>query len=63
MAEDFYKLKIKAKDSLHISCAVISKCDYFITTDDFILKKVNEITNVNIVSPIIFIELEEFDDN
>ena len=42
-AENLLKLNIKPKDSLHIACAIESKCDYFITTDDFLLKKSNEI--------------------
>ena len=30
---------IKAKDSLHIACAIKSNCDYFITTDNKLIKK------------------------
>ena len=25
---------VKSKDALHISCAIVAECDYFITTDD-----------------------------
>jgi predicted nucleic acid-binding protein len=38
-AENLYKLSIKQKDALHISCAVYTKCDYFITTDKKLLNK------------------------
>lgn len=58
-AENIFKLNIKSKDSLHIACAIESKCDYFITTDDFLLKKSDEITLVKIVSPPLFVEKEE----
>ena len=58
-AEKFLKLKIKAKDSLHIACAIESKCDYFFTTDDLVLKRSNEINLIKIVSPPTFIEKEE----
>jgi predicted nucleic acid-binding protein len=35
---------IRGKDSLHLACALFSQCDYFITTDDRLLKfKSNEI--------------------
>ena len=59
IAENILKFKIKAKDSLHIACAIESKCNYFITTDDLLLKKSNDIGLIKIVSPPIFIEKEE----
>jgi len=46
----------KAKDSLHIACAIISACDCFVTTDDVILKKSNRFAEVTIMSPIGFIK-------
>jgi len=30
---------IKAKDALHLACAIKSECDYFITTDKELMKK------------------------
>jgi predicted nucleic acid-binding protein len=45
---------IKNKDALHISCALYSKYQYFITTDYKLLKK--QIDGINIVNPIKFIE-------
>jgi len=44
---------IKAKDALHIACAVKSGCDYFITTDNKLTNKT--IANIRIVNPIDFI--------
>lgn len=50
------KLKgIKSKDALHIACAIFSKSDYFITTDDSILKKLKDFDEINIIDPINFI--------
>jgi hypothetical protein len=43
-------------DSLHIACAIIAKCDYFLTTDDKILNKSNKITDIDITDPIGFIK-------
>lgn len=57
-AKEIANCKIKAKDSLHISCAISTNCDYFITTDDYILKKSNAIKEIIIISPIMFIEME-----
>jgi len=36
-AESLIKWNIKANDAIHLACAIESKCDYFITTDDGIL--------------------------
>ena len=43
-------------DSLHKACAVKAKAEYFITTDDGILKKSKLVKNVRIVDPIGFIK-------
>ena len=55
MANDIEKRNIKPKDSLHLSCAIIAECDYFITTDDKILSKL--IDNIIIIDPLDFIKL------
>ena len=36
---DVMKEGVKAKDALHIACAIIGKCDFFITTDNKLTKK------------------------
>ncbi len=50
------KYGIKAKDALHIACAVEGKSDFFITTDDAILKKYKN-DDIKVCSPIEFINL------
>lgn len=47
----------KKLDSLHIACAIISKCDYFLSTDDKILNlsKILE-GKIKITDPIVFIK-------
>ena len=47
---------IQKIDSLHIACAVLSKCEFFITTDDRILKCGKDIDNIQIDDPIGFIK-------
>lgn len=47
---------IKNIDSLHIACAVKANSDYFLTTDDGILKRATLIQGVNITDPIGFIK-------
>jgi len=44
---------IKDADSLHIACAIEASADYFITTDNRILKY--KASNIKIVSPIQFV--------
>ncbi|GAB6888954.1 PIN domain-containing protein [Desulfothermus okinawensis JCM 13304] len=43
-------------DSLHIACAIIGRCEYFLSTDDHILKKANLLTQIKINDPIGFIK-------
>jgi predicted nucleic acid-binding protein len=43
-------------DSLHLACAIFSKCKYFITTDDQILKLSVIEKEIKIVDPIGFIK-------
>jgi predicted nucleic acid-binding protein len=56
------QLKIKPKDSLNIACAIVSNCDYFITTDTKLLNKIVE--GIKIINPIDFIvEMEANDED
>ena len=57
-ANDVMKCGIKAKDALHISCAIEAECDYFITTDDGILGKY-KIGEIKVCSPVEFINILE----
>ena len=38
IAEPIMQTGVKEKDAFHVACAILSKCDYFITTDDRLLK-------------------------
>ncbi|KPA13840.1 hypothetical protein MHK_005954 [Candidatus Magnetomorum sp. HK-1] len=54
---------IRKKDALHVACAIFSKCDYFLTTDDKILKKDYLFEEIKIADPFLFIkEAENYDD-
>lgn len=46
---------VKSKDALHVSCAMHAQCDYFLTTDDDLLKKGQAISAVKIIDPPAFI--------
>ena len=47
---------IQKTDSLHLACAILSKCEYFLTTDDEILRRAKQIDDINIDDPIGFIK-------
>jgi len=47
---------IKKIDSLHIACAIEAGSDYFLTTDDGILKKATLIQRIKVTDPIGFIK-------
>lgn len=48
---------MKEKDAAHTACAIIAKCEYFITTDDRLLKYQPE--KIQIVTPGEFIRRME----
>jgi len=46
---------LKAKDALHISCAIAGGCAYFVTTDDDILKRGKEVPGITVLDPASFV--------
>lgn len=47
---------IKKIDSLHIACAIKANADFFLTTDDGVLKKTSIVKDIKITDPIGFIK-------
>lgn len=59
MGKKIMLLGIKAKDSLHIACAIELGCDHFITTDSGLTNK--KVSGITIINPIDFVrETEDF---
>jgi len=56
IASMIMKHGIKKLDSLHLACAIKANTDYFLTTDDGVIKKAKHIKNIQIVDPIGFIK-------
>lgn len=46
---------IKSKDALHIACAIEAGCDYFITTDDRLLRAMGDNERIIVMDPTTFI--------
>ncbi len=61
-AEEIEILGVKPKDALHLASAEKAKCDFFLTTDKGILKKVSSLGKMKVVSPVQFIS-EEYNEN
>ena len=57
-ADEIINCGVKPKDALHLACAIEAACDYFITTDDGILKKYRT-GEIKVCSPIEFINIWE----
>ena len=47
---------LKKMDAMHIACALTGRADYFLTTDDKILRKSNLIHGIKITDPVGFIK-------
>ena len=52
-------LGLRSKDALHVACAVEAGCDYFITTDDILLKKLAKYDQIMAVDPTAFVRSTE----
>ena len=61
MSREIMQIGVKQKDAWHLACALLSECDYFITTDDRLLKY--QRSDLQIVTPVDFIQKMEVADN
>ena len=52
-------LGVKSKDALHVACAIEAKCDYFLSTDDFLLKKLSGFIKIKSLNPLSFLNILE----
>lgn len=59
IADSVMKTGVKEKDAYHVACAIMAECDYFVTTDDRLLKYQSE--KINLVTPGEFIRRMEVD--
>ena len=58
-ASEFTRHGVKPKDALHIACAIEGKAEYFLTTDDKLLKKLAETKELIVINPVNFIPILE----
>ena len=50
---------IKPKDTLHVACSVEAGCDYFLSTDDRLLKRLTVLSPIAAMNPVDFIKVLE----
>jgi len=60
--EQIEAMGVKPKDALHLASAEKANCDFFLTTDRGILKKVNTLGQMRILTPVQFIS-EGYNEN
>jgi predicted nucleic acid-binding protein len=58
-AKALVALGLRSKDALHVACAVEAACEYFVTTDDNLLKKLFQYTEITAVDPTAFVRSTE----
>ena len=58
-AQEFVLSGLGKKDALHLASALNAECNYFITVDKGILKKIKKVDNIVVCSPIEFIDFLE----
>ena len=56
IAERMQEIGLKKMDALHIASAIVAGADYFLTTDDRILKKYERIHEIRVTDPFGFIK-------
>jgi predicted nucleic acid-binding protein len=54
-ARDVASQGLHAKDALHVACAVAAGCDFFLTTDDFVVKKMRGFAGIAVMDPTQFV--------
>ncbi len=55
IAKDIIDTGVKQYDAYHVACAILAKCDYFLSTDKRLLKyKTNDI---NLLNPVDFLDV------
>ena len=59
LAETYERRGLKAKDALHVACAIEAKADYFVTTDRGILRKMKLDDSIAVVNPVEFVMMIE----
>ena len=58
-ATDLTTNGLKPKDAIHIACAKDAGCEYFLTTDDQVIKKMANNKDITVLNPTDFVKIIE----
>ena len=53
--EEIERYELKAMNAIHVACAEAASCDWFLTTDRGITKKLHELGGMRIANPVDFV--------
>jgi len=62
-AKRLAKQGLATKDALHVASAIEGQAEYFLTTDDEILRKLFHLNEIKVIDPVTFIKIFEVYDN
>lgn len=51
-ADTLVQIGLSAKDALHVACAIEGQADYFVTTDDKLIKKLATFRAIKAINPV-----------
>ena len=54
-AQEIAKRGLRAADALHVACAMAGGCDFFLTTDDVVVKRMRGYPGIVVLDPTQFI--------
>lgn len=57
-ADNLVRQGLQSKDALRVACAIALECEYFLTTDDHLIKKFTDLKEIKVVDPITFVREE-----
>lgn len=58
-AQQFESRGLRGKDALHIACALETGCEYFLTTDDQVIKMMGDCDSIFVMNPTTFVTTME----
>lgn len=61
LAREIMRTGVKEVDASHVACAILAECDYFLTTDDRLLKFRSD--KIIVTDPVTFVKTWEATDN
>ncbi len=54
-AREVARRGVHAKDALHVACAMAAGCDFFLTTDDLVVKRMRGYAGIAVMEPTQFV--------